>query len=88
MIPGMPTPIAPLDHSDAENETRMISAGSTLRLRRTPASWAVICLIDQIQREHAAALARMHYDEASDEARREEAQAIADTRSQQHPLGG
>lgn len=50
---GHPSPVGVLDHLDASNETRMISAGSTLRTRRTPASWGVICLIDQIQREQA-----------------------------------
>jgi hypothetical protein len=33
----------------------MIVGASTLRTRRTPVNWAVICLIDQIQRAHMAA---------------------------------
>lgn len=84
---GMPTPVKPLDITNAEHSEAVIAAASAIRVRRNPASFAALCLIDSIQREHAALMARMHYDEASDQARREEAQAIADTRRHQHPLG-
>jgi len=52
---GAPSAASALDHLDAENETRMIVGSNTLRTRRTPINWAVICLIDQIQRAHMAA---------------------------------
>jgi len=56
---GFPTPVGVLDHLDADNETRMIVGSNTLVVRRTPVNWAVICLIDKIQREHAAASSRV-----------------------------
>lgn len=52
--PGMPTPVRPLDISNAKHSEKVIAAASAIRTRRNPASFAAICLIDSIQREHAA----------------------------------
>lgn len=63
---GIAQAVGKIDADDASNETRMIVGGSTLRTRRTPVNWAVICLIDQIQREHmAACVAEARADDAA-----------------------
>lgn len=79
---GIAQAVGKIDSDDASNETRMIVGGSTLRTRRTPVNWAVICLIDQIQREHALAM-RQQAEERS----REEAEEIQAGLRYQHPLG-
>lgn len=50
---GMPTPVKPLDITNAEHSEAVIAAASAIRVRRNPASFAALCLIDLIQREHA-----------------------------------
>lgn len=55
--------------------------------RRAPVNFGVCCLIDLTQREHAAMMQRLYYDECAEEARRDEAQAIRDGLRYQHPLG-
>lgn len=54
-VGGQPDALDALDAADAANKTRMIVGSNTLRTRRVPINWAVICLIDQIQRAHMAA---------------------------------
>jgi len=51
-VGGQAQALESLAGATPENETRMIVGSNTLRTRRTPVNWAVICLIDQIQREH------------------------------------
>lgn len=54
---GMPTPLQPLDIQNPDNEALLFSSaggqasGNTIRTRYMPVRFAVICLIDQIQRE-------------------------------------
>lgn len=59
---GMPTPLHPLDIQNPDNQALLFSSAAgqsnsnTMRTRYTPVRFGVICLIDSIQREHAAKL--------------------------------
>jgi len=88
---GMPTPLKPLDITNAEHSEAVIAAASAIRVRRNPASFAALCLIDSIQREHSALMRSLRVDEFSreqaDERAREEAEDIQAGLRHQHPLG-
>jgi hypothetical protein len=84
---GMPTPVQPLDVAKAHHSEKILSAATSIRTRRNPSSFAALCLIDLIQREHAALMASMHYDECAQERRHEEALDIQASQRHQHPLG-
>lgn len=82
-----------LDASDANHVVRLFSSAerqfteNRLETHWTPVFFGVICLIGEIKRKHEAALRSLHLDECSNDACREEAQAIQDGLRHQHPLG-